>query len=80
MALRKIVEQGDEVLNKVCRPVTEFNKRLHDLLDDMIEARRESVLLQQRMDSEPKDFYRLLKKSHLLKQYLQQYPKEYSTT
>ena len=32
MALRKIVEQGDEVLNKVCRPVTEFNKRLHDLL------------------------------------------------
>ena len=50
----------------------------HDLLDDMIEARRESVLLQQRMDSEPKDFYRLLKKSHLLKQYLQQYPKEYS--
>lgn len=35
MALRKIVEMGDECLNKVCRPVTEFNSRLHDLLDDM---------------------------------------------
>jgi len=42
MALRKIVEQGDEVLNKVCRPVTEFNKRLHDLLDDMLETLEEA--------------------------------------
>lgn len=38
MALRKIVEMGDECLNKVCRPVTEFNSRLHDLLDDMAET------------------------------------------
>ena len=38
MAIRKIVTQGDEVLTKVCRPVTEFNKRLHDLLDDMGET------------------------------------------
>lgn len=38
MALRKIVEMGEECLNKVCRPVTEFNSRLHDLLDDMAET------------------------------------------
>ncbi|WP_295585240.1 peptide deformylase [uncultured Oscillibacter sp.] len=38
MALRKIVEQGDPCLNKVCRPVTEFNKRLHELLDDLVET------------------------------------------
>jgi len=38
MAIRKIVTQGDEILTKVCRPVTEFNKRLHDLLDDMGET------------------------------------------
>ncbi len=42
MALRNIVEQGDSVLNKVCRPVTEFNKRLHDLLDDMLETLEEA--------------------------------------
>ena len=35
MALRKIVLQGDECLTKVCRPVTDFNGRLHTLLDDM---------------------------------------------
>ena len=35
MALRKIVVQGDECLTKVCRPVTEFNPHLHQLLDDM---------------------------------------------
>ena len=38
MALRKIVEQGDECLTKVCRPVTKFDRRLHDLLDDMAET------------------------------------------
>ena len=38
MALRRIVLQGDECLNKVCRPVTEFNSRLHTLLDDMTET------------------------------------------
>ena len=38
MALRKIVEVGDECLNKVCRPVTEFNPRLHALMDDLIET------------------------------------------
>lgn len=38
MALRKIVLQGDECLTKVCRPVTDFNSRLHILLDDMTET------------------------------------------
>ena len=38
MAIRKIVLQGDEILGKVCRPVTEFNDRLHQLLDDMGET------------------------------------------
>ena len=38
MALRKIVVQGDECLSKVCRPVTEFNAHLHQLLDDMTET------------------------------------------
>ena len=32
MALRKIVLQGEPCLTKVCRPVTEFNGRLHTLL------------------------------------------------
>ncbi|HCO50025.1 MAG: peptide deformylase [Oscillospiraceae bacterium] len=38
MALRKIVLQGDECLTKVCRPVTDFNSRLHTLLDDMTDT------------------------------------------
>ena len=42
MALRKIVVQGDDCLNKVCRPVTAFNSRLHQLLDDMAETMHEA--------------------------------------
>ena len=42
MALRKIVEQGDDCLTKVCRPVTDFNVRLHQLLDDMAETLSEA--------------------------------------
>lgn len=38
MAIRNIVTQGDSCLEKVCRPVTEFNARLHMLLDDMKET------------------------------------------
>ena len=38
MALRKIVLQGEECLTKVCRPVTDFNGRLHTLLDDMTDT------------------------------------------
>lgn len=42
MALRKIVLQGDECLTKVCRPVTDFNSRLHTLLDDMTDTLMDS--------------------------------------
>lgn len=38
MALRNILKEGDETLKKVCRPVTDFNTRLHTLLDDMAET------------------------------------------
>ena len=42
MALRNIVTVGDSVLNKVCRPVTKFDGRLHILLDDMAETLEEA--------------------------------------
>lgn len=35
MAFRNIVKRGDSVLTKKCRPVENFDKKLHDLLDDM---------------------------------------------
>jgi peptide deformylase len=38
MASRKILLRGDKALNKVSRPVTDFNERLHTLLDDMRET------------------------------------------
>lgn len=38
MALRKIREMGDEVLTKVCKPVTEMTPRTKILIDDMIET------------------------------------------
>lgn len=38
MALRNIVLDGDPILKKKCRPVTEFNDRLAQLLDDMAET------------------------------------------
>ena len=38
MALRKIVLEGDEVLTRKSREVEKFDKRLHDLIDDMKET------------------------------------------
>ena len=38
MAIRNIVTQEDNTLLKQSRPVTEFNDRLHTLLDDMKET------------------------------------------
>ena len=38
MGLRKILTDKDPALHKVCRPVTNFDKRLHKLLDDMVET------------------------------------------
>lgn len=35
MAIRTIVKRGDPVLNKQCHPVTRFDEKLADLLDDM---------------------------------------------
>lgn len=38
MAIREIVIQGDPVLTKKCHPVTKFDGKLADLLDDMKET------------------------------------------
>ena len=38
MALRNIVTVGDSVLTKVCRPVTSFDARLGQLIDDMVQT------------------------------------------
>ena len=38
MAIRNIREDGDPILRKKARPVTEFNDRLFELLDDMAET------------------------------------------
>jgi peptide deformylase len=43
MALRNILPDSDPALRKVCRPVTDFNPRLHTLLDDMAETMREAA-------------------------------------
>ena len=42
MALRNIVTVGDSVLTKVSRPVTKFDRRLHELLDDMAQTLTEA--------------------------------------
>lgn len=38
MAKRNIVQLGDPILRKKCRVVTEFDEKLHVLLDDMAET------------------------------------------
>ena len=35
MAIRTILTEGDPALNKVCHPVTKFDDKLADLLDDL---------------------------------------------
>ena len=35
MALRKILTDKDPALHKVCKPVVNFDRKLHILLDDM---------------------------------------------
>lgn len=42
MALRTILTDDDPVLHKACRPVTQFDGRLHDLLDDLKETLAEA--------------------------------------
>lgn len=38
MAIRTITKDGDPILRKVCRPVTDFSDRLFTVLDDMAET------------------------------------------
>ena len=38
MAIRTIIKEGDPILRKVCRPVTDFDKRLWEKLDDMADT------------------------------------------
>ena len=38
MAIRNIVKEGDERLRKKSKPVVDFDKNLHTLLDDMVET------------------------------------------
>ena len=42
MGLRKILNDKDPALHKVCKPVTVFDNKLHKLLDDMRETLIES--------------------------------------
>ena len=42
MGLRKILTDREPALHKVCKPVTEFDKKLHKLLDDMAETLEDS--------------------------------------
>lgn len=42
MALREILTQGDPALTKTCRPVEKFDRKLHDLLDDLKETLTDS--------------------------------------
>ena len=42
MALREIRIQGDPILNKVSKPVTEVNDRLRELIDDMLDTMYEA--------------------------------------
>ncbi len=38
MALRNILQDGDVTLKKKARPITEYNNRLHTLLDDLTDT------------------------------------------
>lgn len=38
MALRNIREQGEPILNKVCKPVTEMTPRIKELIEDMLDT------------------------------------------
>ncbi len=42
MGLRNILTDKDPALHKVCRPVEKFDRKLHKLLDDMVETMRDA--------------------------------------
>ena len=43
MALRTIRTEGDPVLRKVSRPVTEMNQKIRTLIFDMLDTKYESM-------------------------------------
>lgn len=43
MAIRRIREQGDEVLYKVCKEVTKMTPRTQELIDDMLDTMYEAM-------------------------------------
>ena len=42
MGLRKILTDKEPALHKVCKPVVNFDSKLHKLLDDMVETLRQA--------------------------------------
>ena len=42
MGLRKILTDKEPALHKVCKPVVNFDAKLHKLLDDMVETLRDA--------------------------------------
>ena len=40
MAIRKIVTEGDDILRKRCREVTEVTDRIRETMQDMLETMR----------------------------------------
>ena len=42
MAIRKIVKSTDPLLRKISKPITDFNQKLWDLLDDMKQTMRQN--------------------------------------
>ena len=42
MAIRKILTENEDLLHKKSKPVTEFNERLWQLLDDMAETLKQA--------------------------------------
>lgn len=42
MGLRKILTDKDPALHKVCRPVDRFDRKLHKLLDDMVQTMQDA--------------------------------------
>lgn len=43
MALRNVVVEGDSILARKCREVTEINDRIQTLIDDMIDTMHDSM-------------------------------------
>lgn len=42
MAIRKIIKEGDDILRKISKPVTDFDSNLGALLDDMFETMKKN--------------------------------------